>query len=240
MAKSTIRSWVEMIGDVVSIIGAQVMIKTVNVGSDSRKFIDEHPVLVSDPKVLAKIKVGKKLGFAGIIRRVNNRTKLMLNAKRFSVNQTELKDRYLNTAGLAGHVVFTNYFNSDAGKKPMMTLGIGEPDQRGTAIYCSLWQDIASNWNSMFQGKEAEVQVVGYMRSREMTGANAGDSMYELVGSRKKSTILNLTAVKSGFEGYSTAENEAMMAFEFDEATIPGNLKLADKSGSGEIEQILF
>lgn len=212
---NTIRSWVEIIGDVMSINGPEVTVRTVNELSDGREFTDDHPVLVSDEKILSKIKIGKKLGFAGIIRRIGNRTKLILNPSRYSVKQTDLKDRYVNTAGIAGHVVFKQFFGSDPDKRDMLTLGIGEPNATGTALYCSIWRDMALHWNTLLTGCEAIVQAVGYMRSREMTGARAGDSMYELICNREKSKILQKSPIKTGFEDFDTNASDALMALEF-------------------------
>lgn len=212
---NTIRSWVEMIGDVLSINGPEVIVRTVNVLSDGREFVDDHPVLVADENILKKIKVGKKLGFAGIIRRIGNRTKLILNPARFSTNQSKLKG-YLNNAGISGQVVFKQFFGSDPDKRSMLTLGIGEPNATGTALYCSIWRDMALHWNTLLTGCEAIVQTVGYMRSREMTGARTGDSMYELIVNREKSQILKRSPIKTGFESYNQIESDALMALEFD------------------------
>ena len=213
---NTIRSWVTMIGDVMSINGPEVVVRTINVTSDQREFIDDHPVLIADEAILKKIKIGKKLGFAGIIRRIGNRTKLILDPKRASTNQSQLKDRYMNKAGISGSVVFKQFFGSDPDKRSMLTIGIGEPNATGTALYGSLWRDMASHWNTLLTGCEAVVELVGYMRSREMTGARAGDSMYELICNREKSSILKRNAIKTGFESYDQIGSDALMALEFD------------------------
>lgn len=213
---NTIKSWVNMIGDIISINGPEVIVQTVNVTSDKREFIDNHPVLIADEKVLKKIKVGKKLGFAGIIRRIGNRTKLVLDPSRVNTDQTVLKDRYMNDAGISGHVVFKQFFGTDPTKKTMLTLGIGEPNATGTALYGSLWRDIASHWNTLLTGCEAVVELVGYMRSREMTGARAGDVMYELIVNRERSSILHQTPIKTGFENFNQSDADALMALEFE------------------------
>ena len=213
---NTIKSWVTMIGDVLSVDGQQVTLQTVNYGSDGSKYTDSHPVLIADEKVLKQIKVGKKLGFHGIIRRIGNRTKLVLNPKHFSVNQSKLKDRYNNEAGIEGPVVFKNYFGSDPNKKSMMTIGIADPGTTGTALYGTIWRDIADHWNSILHGKQAVVRLVGYMRSRLMTGANSGDTMYELIGNRETSKIVNAVPIRTGFENYDDSAAQALYALEFD------------------------
>ena len=212
----TIRSWVQLIGDVLAINGQEVIVQTVNVASDGRRFLDDHPVLISDKDALKKVKVGKKLGFAGIIRRIGNRTKLILDPAHYSTNQSQLKDRYMNKAGIAGHVVFKQYFGTDPNKRAMLTVGIGEPNATGTALYGSIWRDMASHWNTLLTGCEAIVELVGYMRSREMTGARAGDVMYELIANRELSSITDRQPLQTGFENYNAAGAEALMALEFD------------------------
>jgi hypothetical protein len=220
---NTIRTWFEGIGDVLSINGPEVIVETKNVTSDNRVFLDQHPVLVADQEILKKIKVGKKLGFAGIIRRIGNRTKLILNPERYSTNQSKLKDLYLNTAGISGAVVFKQFFGSDPEKRDMLTLGVGEPNATGTALYCSIWRDMAAHWNTLLTGCEAIVQVVGYMRSREMTGARAGDMMYELICDRDKSQIVRRSVLKTGFETFDDVSAQALMALEFDLPEQPSN-----------------
>lgn len=223
---NTIRSWVKLIGDVLAVNGSEVIVQTVNVASDGRRFLDDHPVLIADENILKKVKVGKKLGFAGIIRRIGDRTKLILDPAHFSTNQSQLKDRYLNKAGIAGHVVFKQFFGTDPNKRAMLTVGIGEPNATGTALYGSIWRDMASHWNTLLTGCEAVVELVGYMRSREMTGARIGDTMYELIANRELSSILKAEPIKTGFEDFDEAGAEALMALEFD---IPPT---ADSSGA--------
>ena len=213
---NTIKSWVNIIGDVLSINGSEVTVQTVNTMADQREFIDQHPVMVAEEKILKKIKVGKKLGFAGIIRRIGNRTKLVLDPKRYTVDQKQLGDRYMNTAGIGGHVVFKQFFGTDPNKRAMLTIGIGEPNATGTALYGSLWRDMASHWNTLLTGCEAIVQIVGYMRSREMTGARLGDTMYELIANRERSSIIDRKPLTTGFENYDTTGADALMALEFD------------------------
>lgn len=236
---NTIKSWVAMIGDVLSVDGQQVTLQTVNVGSDGTKYTDNHPVLVADEKVLKQIKIDKKLGFTGIIRRIGNRTKLVLDPSHFSTNQSKLKDRYMNQAGIEGPVVFKNYFGEDPNKRSMMTIGIGEPNSTGTALYGTIWRDMATHWNSILHGKEAVVRLVGYMRSRLMTGANSGDTMYELVANREKSQIVKATPIRTGFENYNESAAQALYALEFDvpaEAKALPDANLADhmQSDSGD------
>jgi hypothetical protein len=211
-----IKSWIKMIGDVLSVDGNQVVVQTVNVATDGRRFLDDHPVLVADEAALKKIKVGKKLGFTGIIRRIGDRTKLILDPKHYSTNQAQLKDRYLNSAGVKGLVVFKQFFGTDPNKRAMLTIGIGEPNATGTALYGSIWRDMASHWNTLLTGYEAVVQLVGYMRSREMTGARAGDTMYELIANRELSSIVERRQISSGFENFDESNAEALMALEFD------------------------
>jgi hypothetical protein len=222
---NTIKTWVKMIGDVIEINGQQVTLETVNYAGNGTKYIDNHPVMVPEA-VLPKIKVGKKLGFTGIIRRIGNRTKLVLNPEHFSVNQSKLKDLYVNQAGMSGHVVFKSFFGNDPNKKSMLTIGIGELGTTGTAIYGSLWRDLASHWNTLLQGHEAIVQIVGYMRSRLMTGARAGDTMYEVIANREKSSILSRTPITTGFEDFDDGTADALMALEFE---VP-----AEATGSAE------
>ena len=218
---NTIRSWVNMIGDVLSINGPQITVRTINKTSDNREFIDDHPVLIADDKILKKIKIGNKLGFAGIVRRIGDQTKLVLDPKRVNLNQTTLKGRYMNLAGIAGNVVFKQFFGSDPSKKAMLTVGIGEPNSTGTALYGSIWRDMASHWNSLLTGCDAIVELVGYMRSREMTGARAGDTMYELIVNREKSQILERSPIKTGFEDFDKTGADALMALEFDIPELP-------------------
>jgi hypothetical protein len=213
---NTIRSWVQLIGDVKSINGPEVVVTTMNTTTDNRVFEDDHPVLIKDDEILKKVKIGKKLGFAGIIRRIGNRTKLILDPVRYTTNQSKLKGRYLNTAGISGHVVFKQFFGSDPNKRQMLTVGIGEPNATGTALYGSIWRDMAAHWNSLLTGFDAVVELVGYMRSREMTGARAGDTMYELIANREKSNIVSRNLIKTGFEDYNADNAEALMALEFD------------------------
>jgi hypothetical protein len=75
---------------------------------------------------------------------------------------------------------------------------------------------MASHWNTLLTGYEAVVQLVGYMRSREMTGARAGDTMYELIANRELSSIVDRRQVSTGFEEYDESNAEALMALEFD------------------------
>jgi hypothetical protein len=212
---NTVKTFVQLIGDVIAINGPEVTVQTKNVRND-QAYYDDHPVLVADEKVLKKIKVGKKLGFAGIIRRIADRTKLILDPDHYSVNQTELKDRYLNKAGIEGFVTFKSYFGDDPNKRAMLTLGIGEPNTTGTAIYGSLWRDLATHWNTLLTGKNAVVRVVGYMRSRLMTGANAGQTMYEIIANRELSKIVNAVQITTGFDQFDDKKADALMALEFD------------------------
>ena len=228
---NTIKSWVVMIGDVLEINGQQITLQTVNYGGDGSRYTDTHPVLVADEKILKQVKVGKKLGFTGIIRRIGNRTKLILNPKHFSVNQSKLKDQYRNEAGVEGPVVFKNYFGDDPAKKSMMTIGIAEPGTTGTALYGTIWRDIADHWNSILHGKAAVVRLVGYMRSRLMTGANSGDTMYELIGNRETSKIVNAVPIRTGFENYDDSAADALYALEFD---VPAEAKAMPDSNLAE------
>jgi len=243
--QNTIQSWVKMIGDVLSIDGDQVVVQTVNAATDGRKFLDDHPVLVADKEALKKIKVGKKLGFTGIIRRIGDRTKLVLNPAHYSTNQSKLKDLYLNQAGIKGLVVFKQFFGTDPNKRAMLTVGIGEPNATGTALYGSIWRDMASHWNTLLTGYEAIVQIVGYMRSREMTGARAGDTMYELIANRELSSIVERRQISNGFEDYDESGAEALMALEFDipaEASNPAAAEsgLSDHVATGTKDNIPF
>lgn len=231
---NTIRSWVQLIGDVISINGPEVTVRTMNRTTDNRVFEDDHPVLISDEGILKKVKVGKKLGFAGIIRRIGDRTKLILDPARYTTNQAKLKDRYLNTAGISGDVVFKQYFGSDPNKKEMLTIGIGEPNATGTALYGSIWRDMATHWFTLLTGFDAIVELVGYMRSREMTGARAGDTMYELIANREKSNILKRTLIKTGFEDYNATNAEALMALEFDIPDQPATNAAGAEDGLGD------
>jgi hypothetical protein len=241
---SKIKSWVVMIGDVVGITGPQVMLQTKNVANNGETYTDTHPVLVSDEKILEKVKIGKKLGFTGIVRRIGNRTKLVLDPQHWSVNQSKLKG-YRNQAGIEGPVVFKSYFGDDASKRPMMTIGIGELGTTGTAIYGSIWRDMATHWNSLLHGKDAIVRLVGYMRSRVMTGANAGQIMYELVANREKSAIVDARPIATGFESYDDSAAQALMALEFEvpedkEATGNPEDNLGDHLPGAENDDIPF
>jgi hypothetical protein len=214
MAK--VRSWVTLIGDVTEIVGRQITVLTKAVDSKGVVHEDLHPVILDDEQ-LKKVAVDKKVGFKGIIRRFGNRTKLQPFPNHFSVKQADLKGKYFNEAGLSGPVVFKNFLGSK-GKQPTLTLGIGDPSvPRGTALYVSVWRDIARDWNILLSGYQAIVQVAGYMRSRMMTGASAGQTMYELIGVRDKCAILDRLPVKTGFENYNEEAAEALMALEFND-----------------------
>jgi hypothetical protein len=213
---NTIKSWAIMIGDVIGITGQQVTLQTINLGGDGTRYEDNHPVLVASADILKKIKVGKKLGFSGIVRRVGNRTKLVLDPNHYSVVQSKLDGRYMNQAGIEGPVVFKNYFGDDPNKRSMMTIGIASQGSTGTALYGTIWRDMATHWNSLLHGHDAIVRLVGYMRARLMTGANAGDTMYELIANREKSEIITKTPIATGFEGYDEKNAEALMALEFE------------------------
>ena len=235
---NTVKTFVQLIGDVLSINGPEVTVQTKNYRND-QVYTDDHPVLVGDEKVLKKIKVGKKLGFSGIIRRIADRTKLVLDPDHYSVNQTELKDRYLNKAGIEGFVTFKSYFGDDPNKRAMLTLGIGEPNTTGTALYGSLWRDLATHWNTLLTGKNAVVRVVGYMRSRMMTGANAGQTMYEIIANRELSKIVDMVAITTGFDQFDDKKADALMALEFEipsesEATGDAEDNLSDHMVPGD------
>jgi len=233
MAK--VRSWVTLIGDVVEIVGRQITVLTKAVDSKGVVHEDLHPVILNDEQ-LKKVAVDKKIGFKGIIRRFGNRTKLMPFPDHFSVKQADLKGRYMNEAGLAGPVVFKNFLGTK-GKQPTLTLGIGDPDTpRGTALYGSVWRDIARDWNVLLSGYQAVVQLAGYMRSRIMTGANSGDTMYELIGVRDKCSILDRKPVKTGFENYNEAAAEALMALDYNDVPDTGIDAAAATDGAPEPE----
>jgi hypothetical protein len=218
---AVVKSWVTIIGDVTEIVGRQITVLTEALDSKGVVHKDEHPVVLTDEQ-LAKVAVGKKIGFRGIIRRFGDRTKLQPFPDHFSTKQGDLKGRYVNEAGISGPVVFKNFLGSK-GKQPTLTLGIGDPSvPRGTAIYLSVWRDIARDWNILLSGYRAVVQVAGYMRSRMMTGASAGQVMYELIGVRDKCTILDRLPVKTGFESYNEQAAEALMALEFDDVPDTG------------------
>ena len=225
---NTTKTFVQLIGDVIGINGQEITVQTKNFRS-GQTYTDDHPVLISDPKILAKVKVDKKLGFAGIIRRIGDRTKLILDPDHWSVNQTELKDRYLNKAGIEGFVTFKSYFGDDPNKRAMLTLGIGEPNTTGTALYGSLWRDLATHWNTLLTGKNAIVRVVGYMRSRLMTGANAGQTMYEIIANRELSKIVEAIQITTGFDKFDDKKANALMALQFEAPK-------ADKEATGNAE----
>ena len=212
------KSWVLLVGDVIEIIGRQITVLTKSPDSKGVIHEDLHPVVLTDEQ-LAKVKVGNKVGFKGIIRRFGNRTKLQPYPNHFSTKQADLKPLgYKNEAGLSGNVVFKKFLGTP-GKQPTLTIGIGNPDpsKRGTALYGSIWRDEARDWNVLLHGCQAVVALVGYMRSRLMTGASAGDTMYELIGVRDMCKILERKPIKTGFEDYNDEAAEALMALEFDD-----------------------
>lgn len=234
---TTIQSWVTMIGDVVDIVGRQITVLTKAADSKGKIHEDHHPVILSDEQ-LAKVKVGNKVGFKGILRRFGNRTKLQPFPDHFSTVQKDLKGRYHNEAGLSGPVVFKNFLGTQ-GKQPTLTIGIGNPDpeKRGTALYGSVWRDVARDWHILLSGHTAVVRLVGYMRSRMMTGASAGDTMYELIGMRDRCAIISRQPIKTGFEDYNSEAAEALMALEFDDIPEEGSAAAAP-AGNGAPDEV--
>jgi hypothetical protein len=240
MPKPIYKSRVLIVGDVTEIVGRQITVLTKSPDSKGTIHEDLHPVILNDDQ-LVKVKVGNKVGFKGIIRRFGNRTKLQPYPDHFSTKQADLKPiGYKNEAGLSGHVVFKNFLGTQ-GKQPTLTIGIGDPDpsKRGTALYGSIWRNEAKDWNVLLRGCQAVVQLVGYMRSRIMTGASAGDTMYELIGVRDMCKILSREPIKTGFEDYNDEAAEALMALEFDDIPDDGRVSTVPVSDDAPADEAI-
>jgi len=214
-----VRSWCRILGDIIDVGQGFITVETkaldangeVRLDKNNELCIDQHPVIVPDAEILAKFKTGKRIGFYGWLKREGNRTMLFMDTKRLHYVQNKLPSGYVNQAGLAGLVVFNRLLNDDPTKQAQLTVGIGQDNTTGTAIWCVLWQSIAIAWAQALQGSRAEAQIVGRMRSREIPG---GMVMYELVG--QVGSKLVTEPIETGFESFDESAMEAAMAFKTD------------------------
>jgi hypothetical protein len=218
-----VRSWVRILGEIteISTDAPQITVETKALDADGnvRKdkmgelCIDKHPVLVQDPELFKKLVVGKRIGFHGWIRRIGQRTKLIMDPAKCVITQKSLKNAgYVNKAGLAGLVVYSRPATSDPSKQAQLTLGVGLADTVGTAIWASVWGNMAKVWDQLLFGNRAEAQIIGRMRSR--VNPNNGQTMYEVVGLAGSKLITE--PITTGFdENFDEGAMDAAMAFEF-------------------------